>query len=232
MARFKRTARPNLGRREGGVLEAVIVLAALCILAGCAWSPVSPYAGDAPALETISVIVGGWHTEIGMPASAMTGSLSALSRASPGSQYFVFGWGQRDYYMARNPGLAEMLEAVVPSPAVMLVIPTGTHPSQFFATDTTVFTIPVSRAGLERLSQFLAGYIERDPNDVPRRLGEGPYPGSSFYASRGTYSLANTCNTWTAEALRISGLPVSPAGVLSAGQVVDQVQRLSQPRHG
>lgn len=200
------------------------------MLAGCAWSPVQPYAGDAPALETISVIAGGWHTEIGMPASAMTGSLSALSRVSPGSQYFVFGWGQRDFYMARSPGFGAVLEAVVPSPAVMLVIPMSIHPSEFFAADTTVFTIPVSRAGLERLSQFLAGYIEMDSNHVVRRLGEGPYPGSSFYASRGTYSLANTCNTWTAEALRVSGLPVNPAGVLSAGQVVDQVKRLAEPR--
>jgi uncharacterized protein (TIGR02117 family) len=199
-------------------------------LAGCASSPVEPYAGQASRLETLYVIAGGWHTEIGLPAHAMTGSLVALKQASPGSQYFVFGWGQRHYYMAQNPGLGELLEALLPAPAVMLVIPLNRPPSEFFTADSSVFAIRVTQDGLDRLSQFLWGYLEKDPDHIPHRLGEGPYPGSSFYDSNGTYSLANTCNTWTAEALRASGLLVSAAGVVSAHQVVDQVQRLSEPQ--
>jgi hypothetical protein len=84
----------------------------------------------------------------------------------------------------------------------------------------------MSREGLDRLAAFLWDYLEKNPQLVPHRVGDGPYPGSTFYASTGTYSLSNTCNTWTAEALRIGGLPVSASGVVFAHQVVAQVQEI------
>ena len=40
--------------------------------------------------------------------------------------------------------------------------------------------------------------------------------------------LTYTCNTWTAAALRVAGLPVSEAGVIFAGQVLDQVRPLAE----
>jgi uncharacterized protein (TIGR02117 family) len=206
---------------------AVLWLALACIVAACAWSPVEPYAGEAPKVETLYVIASSWHTEIGLPAHAITGPLMALRSTAPEAQYFVFGWGQRNYYMARDPGFGDLVEAAVATPAVMLVIPLNVSPREFFAAS-SVFSISTSREGLDRLSRFLWDYLEKDPPLVPRRVGDGPYSASTFYASTGTYSLGNTCNTWTAEALRISGLPVSASGVVFAHQVVTQVQGLPE----
>jgi len=62
-----------------------------------------------------------------------------------------------------------------------------------------------------------------EENGTSRRIGTGPYPQSASYASSGTYNLAHTCNTWTAEALRTAGLPVNAAGVVFSGQVLDQL---------
>ena len=180
-ARFRRIALPHPRFHERSVPAVMLVAALVYALAGCASPPVEPYAGQASRLETLYVIAGGWHTEIGLPAHAMTGSLVALKEASPGSPYFVFGWGQRHYYVAQNPGLGELLEALVPAPAVMLVIPLNRPPSEFFTADSSVFAVRVSQDGLDRLSQFLWGYLEKDPDRIPHRLGEGPYPGSSFY---------------------------------------------------
>ncbi len=200
-------------------------------LAGCAGSPVSPvepYAGQAPKLQTLYVIASGWHTEIGVPANALTGALASLRNASPHARYFIFGWGQRDYYMAPHPGLGDLFEAAMPGPSVVLVIPLDESPTTFFIAGSSVFTIHVSQEGLDRLSQFVWDYIEKDPQHLPRRLDDGPYPGSAFYASNGTYSLSNTCNRWTAEALRVSGLPVTASGVVFADQVVGQLGRLTE----
>ena len=58
-----------------------------------------------------------------------------------------------------------------------------------------------------------------------------PFPQSIFYASTGPYNLGHTCNTWTAEGLQVSGLPVSAAGVVFASQVLDQVRPLLEPAH-
>jgi uncharacterized protein (TIGR02117 family) len=219
-------------RRPGfriGARSAVAALALLllgCSVSGCAWSPVEPYAGNAPKRRTLYVIASGWHTEIGLPAAAMPGSLTALRDAMPGAGYVVFGWGQRDFYMARNPGLGDFLAAGFPGSSVVLVIPLTQAPAEFFGSGASVYAIPVSGDGLERLAQFLWGYIEQDAQHQPRRIGDGPYPGSVFYASTGTYSLSNTCNTWTAEALHVAGLPISADGVVFASGVTGQVERL------
>ena len=200
-----------------------------CSLAACAWSPVDSYVGHAPRLQTIYVIASGWHTEIGLEAGTLSGPIAKLRSEFPHSQYFVFGWGERDYYMAPNPGLKDLVGAVMPAPAVMLVIPIDHAPAEFFRAESSLFAIPAAQEGIDRLSQFLWDYLDKRSKDEPRRIGDGPYPQAAFYASNGTYSLSNTCNTWTAAALHAAGLPITSAGVLFASQVVAQVRRLAKP---
>jgi uncharacterized protein (TIGR02117 family) len=183
---------------------------------------VKPYAEPAPPHEAIYVISGGWHTEVGLPVEALGGSLRALKRDFPSARYLVFGWGARDYYMAQDFGLGDLLRAAVPGPAVMLVIPLETSPEAFFGAS-NVFLLRAPPNGTQRLSQFLWEYLVIEENGTPVRIGTGPYPQSVFYASTGTYNLGHTCNTWTAEALRAAGLPVNAAGVVFAGQVLDQL---------
>jgi uncharacterized protein (TIGR02117 family) len=183
---------------------------------------VKPYAGPAPSHEAIYVISGGWHTEVGLPVEALGGSLRALKRDFPSARYLIFGWGARDYYMAQDFGLGDLLRAAVPGPAVMLVIPLEISPEAFFGAS-NVFLLHAPPNGTQRLSQFLWEYLVIEENGTPVRIGTGPYPQSVFYASTGTYNLGHTCNTWTAEALRAAGLPVNAAGVVFTGQVLDQL---------
>jgi Protein of unknown function (DUF2459) len=153
------------------------------------------------------------------------GPLAALKAEFPSAGYLVFGWGARDYYMARNPGIGDILRAVASGPAVMLVIPLKIAPEAFFGISIAV-VIHVSPGSIERLSQLLWNYLATDEEGAPRRIGAGLYPESVFYASTGTYNLSHTCNTWTAEALRVTGLPVSATGVVFAAQVLDQLRPL------
>jgi uncharacterized protein (TIGR02117 family) len=172
--------------------------------------------------EVVYVISGGWHTELGLPLVEISGPLAGLKPEFPSAQYLVFGWGARDYYMARNPGVADILRALAPGPAVMLLIPLQMRPEAFFGAS-NVSVIRVSRDGIERLSEFLWNYLSPNKEGPLRRIGTGPYPQSAFYASTGTYNLGHTCNTWTAEVLHVVGLPVNAAGVVFAAQVLDQL---------
>jgi hypothetical protein len=110
----------------------------------------------------------------------------------------------------------------------MLVIPLKMAPEAFFGASNT-FLVYVSRDGIERLSELLWNYLAADEDRSSRRIGTGPYPESVFYASTGTYNLSHTCNTWTAEALHVTGLPVSVTGVVFAAQVLDQLPPLLEP---
>ncbi len=213
----------SLGRRC--ITEMLLTGAAALLLAGCVWRPVTRYEGVAPATETIYMAALGWHTEIGLRADLITARLAALEREFPDARYFMFGWGERGYYMAPNPGFVDLLRALVPGPAVMLVRGLRRSPAETFGA-TDVYAVPVSREGVDRLSQYLWRYLDKDGQGELRRAGDGPYPESAFYAAGGTYDIGNTCNTWTAEALNVAGLPVSATGVVFAGQVVDRVRDL------
>lgn len=211
-----------------GLAAMLFASTAFGFLAACAWTPVAPYEGTGPRTETVFVASFGWHTEVGLRADATRGPLTALAREFPGASYLMFGWGQRDYYMATNPGFADLLRTLVPGPAVMLVHALPHSPSETFGTE-NVYIIPVSPGGTDRLSGYLWGYLEKDNKGSLRRIGDGPYKESAFYAAASTYDIGNTCNTWTAEALKVLGLPVSVAGVVRASQVTDQIRALAVP---
>ena len=48
----------------------------------------------------IFVIAGGWHTELALPVESLRGRLTVFADAFRGVRHLVFGWGQRDYYIA------------------------------------------------------------------------------------------------------------------------------------
>jgi len=184
------------------------------------------HAGSATHNDVIYLIAGGWHTELGIASQTISGPLATLKSSFPKAKYLVFGWGAHDYYMAKNPGIEELLRAVVSSPAVMLVVPLEVSP-EIFAGAAYAFALPISRDGVERLSELLWNDLAKDEEGVPRWVGAGPFPQSFFYASTKTYDLTYTCNTWTAAALRVAGLPISEAGVVFAAQVLHQVRPLA-----
>ncbi len=200
----------------------------VCIVwLGCSSGPTVRHAGSVAHNDLIYLIVGGWHTELAIGSQLISGPLATLKSGFPNAKYFVFGWGARDYYMAQNPGIKELLQAVAPGPAVMLVIPLEVSP-EIFAGAVETFILPISQDGAQRLSEFLWNDLGKDQEGTPRRIGPGPFPQSTFYASSKTYDFTHTCNTWTAAALRVAGLPVSEAGVIFSGQVLDQVRPLAE----
>lgn len=114
---------------------------------------------------------GGWHTEIDLPRAAVEGRLAGLMPAW--ARYVVFGWGARDYYMARDPGLADLLRAAAPGPAVVLVMPLLTSPAGFAGAG-NVRAVAASHDRLRQLSQFL---WEASPRMRPAcRVGSAPGP--------------------------------------------------------
>jgi hypothetical protein len=90
----------------------IFSVAVICILSGLAdcnpTTPALPYIASAKD-EVVYVISGGWHTAVGLPVAEISGPLAALKPAFPTARYLVFGWGAHDYYMARNPGIGDLL---------------------------------------------------------------------------------------------------------------------------
>jgi hypothetical protein len=191
----------------------------LLLLSACSELP-PPEPG--PPVATVYVVERGWHTDIGLAAGPPLGPLRPFEQQFPGARFFEFGFGERDFMGAEQTTPSLLLRALLPSEGLLLVTALNAPPTQAFAAY-RVIEQPVSRAGLDRLTQFIAASIEWLPDGRPRLVARGPYDGSLFYASPTQYDLFDTCNTWTARGLRAAGLPVSSAGVVTASQVIGQL---------
>ncbi|MGC2462598.1 MAG: DUF2459 domain-containing protein, partial [Steroidobacteraceae bacterium] len=213
--------------RRRRVLCASIAGTAFLAASGCQVASVAP-AGDAAA-RTVPLYVEavGWHTELALPIESLRGALVSFADDFASARFLVFGWGQRDYYMAEHPTSGDLIGAALPGPAVMLVTPLQEAPARAHGTDHAIAT-RVSEQGADTLSSFVWGFLATGANNRPVRIAAGPYPQSAFYASSGTYSLNRTCNTWTAAALRAAGLPMRTTNVIFAEQVIGQLRSIEQ----
>lgn len=182
------------------------MLAALALPA-CATLPEAP--GCAPtAGPALWLLDAGWHTEIGLAPAHLPPPLAALF---PDAALIFFGFGKRHFMLAEAPGPAEWLAGPFPGPAAIQV-------TSWRGIPTRALRLPVAPAplGAALLASFAPG-LPLIESRGSRRFHE---------AARG-YSLAYTCNTWTAEMLVAGGLPVRAEGVVLSGGVMGQAARLS-----
>ncbi|MBN6740930.1 DUF2459 domain-containing protein [Acidithiobacillus sp. MC6.1] len=175
---------------------------------------------------SIGVLDEGWHTELVLPVRALGPSLADLHHWFPEAKYLVYGWGNRNFYMANHPGPGMAIAALFPSSSVVFVEGLPKHPKNALPPDAHLHWICASRTGVWRLDAYLGDYLRMGPSEDPVSLAPGPFPESRFFASTGTYDAFHTCNTWTAAALKFAGLPVSDEGVLFAGQVMSEIRSL------
>jgi uncharacterized protein (TIGR02117 family) len=202
-------------------------IAAAALLLGACTPTVPPFAAPAPEdAATVYVIGRGWHSDIGLPVAQMTGPLAGLAQPFPGVRFLTFGFGERQFLLARRTTLGGMVSALFPSRSALLMTALDAAPATAFGTQHVV-EISVSRDGFARIEAAIWQELEKSPGGEPVMLADGPYPGSVFFAASGTYDAFDTCNTWTAAMLHDGGLPVPSDGVLFVGQVMGMARAIS-----
>ncbi|MGH8398201.1 MAG: DUF2459 domain-containing protein [Gammaproteobacteria bacterium] len=169
--------------------------------------------------EQIWVLDSGWYTGLVLSRAELDPSLTRLLQTIPTGKYFMFGWGNRRFYMAPNPSLGMDIAALFPSRSVVLVETCDTPPRDCYSSAVKLRVVSVSRAGLQRLDDYLAHSLQNGAHAQLEPLAPGPDADSEFYASGLSYDAFHTCNTWTAEALHVAGLPVDYHGVIFANQL-------------
>lgn len=194
-------------------------------LIGCSSGPQHPAAPVPEGVDRVYVIDRGWHTDIGLPVTELHGKLALVAADFPGATSLTVGFGDRMYLLNRDTNFFDMLRALLPGRAALLVTGLRAPPETAFGPDKVV-TLAIAKPQLEALEAFLASYFATDRDGQPLRLADGAYPGSLFFASDATYDALYTCNTWTVEVLRAGGYPVSTTLVIFAHQVMAAAHNL------
>ena len=133
------------------------------------------------------------------------------------------GWGDRDYYMTPHAGLGITLKAgLLPTESVLHVVGFRGPVTRYFYRS-EVIRVDLSAAGFRDLCRYFEESYARDESGHSRPLGPSLYGDGRFYLSRETYHAFNTCNAWTARALRAAGCPLTPAANLTVETLMSRV---------
>jgi uncharacterized protein (TIGR02117 family) len=180
--------------------------------------------GDA----TIFVTSNGWHSSIVVPRKNLPpGTLPEAADFSDAT-YLGLGWGDAEYYPARQPTFDMTLRAVLgPTSAVVHLAGLRSHPKDVFPKDEVVALL-ISADEFRKLIEYLHNSFARDGAERSRPIAPGLHVFSQFYRAKGKFHLFNTCNTWTARGLQAAGWPIHVAGTIAAEELMAQVRHLAE----
>lgn len=202
----------------------VLPALALLLIAACSGKPyvVQPQSQtDAIRSHTVYIVSHGWHVGLVVPGSAVNQVLPAIEARFGDVAFYELGWGDKGFYQSQEITTGLTLQAMFWSEgAVIHVVAVPDSPITYFAGEDVIDTC-LSDHELSSLQTFLAKSFARGRTDHVVPLKPGIYGDSQFYDGEGRYYLLNTCNKWTAKALRSAGLDIAPTVKLTAGSVMN-----------
>lgn len=208
------------GRR----LCSLLVLGVLCACAGTGAAPV-PSERPQPVASAF-LVSHGWHAGIVIRLRDPPEHFLPERRDFPEAEYLEFGWGDRDFYQAREFSLPLAMQAAFTSrSSVLHVVGFRDEPSRYFVCSELV-EFRLSSRQLEQLASFVHTTFAREGSDAVAPLGRGLYGESRFYPASGRFHLFNTCNTWAANALLAASYPFEPVNTVD--RLLAQARRLGR----
>jgi uncharacterized protein (TIGR02117 family) len=204
----------------------------LCLL-GCAGQTHTAEAWRCAAQDTgcplVFIVHDSWHAAIVLRRADLGTGVIPETNDFPGARYIEFSWGDKDYFPDPNSGVLKALKAAFWSSGSVLHLVGFDDDVRKFFPKAEVVELRLSALVYDRLIAFISASFARAPEHGRAPAQPGLYDYSRFYPSARSFSLLNTCNTWAARALETAGLPVTAKGVISAGQLGDQLRGIAPP---
>jgi len=202
-----------------------LLTALACLATGCA----SPVKGLFPAPpgqtpRTIYVLHRGQHTGIIIRTADIPNGLWPERLEFPDAEYLEVGWGDsQGYRYPLTSGI--VLRAMFASKASVLLIDgfSGSFTNEYAGIAKEIISVQLSSRGLACLCAYIQNSYALDSSGRPIPM-PAVFPEENFFLARGHYSAVNTCNNWTARALRVAGCPIRPRWSMFPGTVMGQTR--------
>jgi hypothetical protein len=181
-------------------------------------------ATDSTRTQVIFVVRRKWHIDVAFATDAAPSPTRFIGTRNADARYVIFGFGDRDYLMAKAKHTPLFLRALWPGPGLIRVTGLTVSPADAFGSSNVLaiaITPAQARAGRAFVAVSLTAQLK--PLSAPR-----DHDGTVYFDTTARYSALHTCNTWVAEVLRATGLPVRSVGVVFADQLWDQARQISE----
>lgn len=215
-----------------GILLILIVLTGSHMSAcGCKPQVVKPKpaARSHAPLQTVHVANHGWHTGVIIPGKEINREMPVLKDHFGEVPYYEFGWGDAKFYQAEEISFGLGVRALGwPTDAVLHVVALPKDPRKYFAASEVV-PLFITKDGYDSLRKFIRLSFARDAHGHPQVLGRGIYGDSHFFRAEGRFFLTNTCNKWTAKALKSAGRDIPVTFRFTAGSIMKYLRRTAPP---
>lgn len=176
----------------------------------------------------VHVVNHGLHVGLVLPAQPFNTLLPELAQRFPEANYYEMGWGDAGFYPSDQQTRSLALRALFASKgAVMHVVAIEQSPQSYFDND-DIATLCINEQQLSQLLSFVADSFKQPRAGELIKREPGRYGNSQFFQATGHYSLMNTCNRWTAEALDQAGMNLPYRFMLTAGSVMRAVHQKGQ----
>ncbi len=180
--------------------------------------------GPNASAKTVYLVSHGWHAGIVVKRADIPDAVWSEHMDFPTSKFLEVGWGDRDYYQTPDPHWGITLKAALwPTESVLHVVAFDDSVLAYFPRS-KIIEIKLSESGLEQLSRHISASYAKDAAGKSVPLGPGLYGVSQMYLSTETYHLFNTCNVWTARAIKEAGCPISPASTISVESLMSRAR--------
>jgi uncharacterized protein (TIGR02117 family) len=201
------------------------LLAANRAWAAADWSCVPP----APDCREVFIVHSAWHAAIVLRARDI--DLAAVPEIAdlPDARFIEFSWGDENYFPDPHAGVLAALKAAFWSSGSVVHVVAVNDDLRNFYLGAAVVELRFSGAAYARLVQFISASFTRPAPGVAAPSSPGLFSYSRFYPSPRRFSLIRTCNRWVADALKAAGAPIAPSYVITAGQLAEQLGKLTGP---
>ncbi len=212
-----------------GIVRILMYLSVAVACCACA-APVKDLypPGDNASTKAIYLVSHGWHAGIVFRRADIPGNLWPENVNFPYAEFLEVGWGDKQYYQTPDAHFGVTLRAALwPTPSVLHIVGFNGAVTAYYSSS-EIIEIKLSEPGFELLSRYIAESFARNESGQALPLGHGLYGNSLFYQSRESYHLFNTCNVWTARALRAASVPITPSFSITVEQLMAQAQTFGE----
>jgi uncharacterized protein (TIGR02117 family) len=160
----------------------------------------------------VCVVRFGYHSQILLPVQTRIFdwrdylNLDHSTNTTPNYGYLGFGWGERNWYINPPRELGQQISygsraLFLPNSSILRVEKYPDLPQDY-----ETKCVGISSENYLELVEFIQNSFQRNRQGKKLKIAKDLHGQSNFYRAKGTYSLLNNSNHWTARGLQSCGL--------------------------